>query len=176
MGAIKTITPAEVEACMRRGEAVALVDVRSPAEHRAVHAVGARNVPLDSLNPDQCKKLCAQTANGKVYVICKSGQRAKAAAEKMAAAVEAEVYVVEGGTDAWAGAGLPVEQGKGAISIERQVRIAAGSLVVLGVALSLAVHPAFIGLSAFVGCGLIFAGVTDSCMMGLLLAKMPWNQ
>jgi hypothetical protein len=83
---------------------------------------------------------------------------------------------VEGGTDAWVAAGLPVVEGKGSISIERQVRIAAGSLVVLGIVLSLLAHPLFIGLSAFVGCGLVFAGITDTCMMGMMLAKMPWNR
>ena len=73
-------------------------------------------------------------------------------------------------------AGLPVVRGKKAISLERQVRIAAGSLVLLGVLLGWLVHPAFIGLSAFVGAGLVFAGVTDTCGMGMMLARMPWNQ
>ena len=71
--------------------------------------------------------------------------------------------------------GLPVARGKKAISLERQVRIAAGSLVLLGAALSF-VHPAFIGVSAFVGAGLVFAGITDTCGMGMILARMPWNR
>ncbi len=70
---------------------------------------------------------------------------------------------------------LPIMRGKKAISLERQVRIAAGSLVLLGVALAYFVHPYLIGLSAFVGAGLVFAGVTDTCGMGMMLAKMPWN-
>ena len=85
------------------------------------------------------------------------------------------VVNIEGGTMACVEAGLPVVRGKKAISLERQVRIAAGSLVLLGAALSF-VHPAFIGLSAFVGAGLVFAGITDTCGMGLILARMPWNQ
>ena len=82
---------------------------------------------------------------------------------------------VEGGTQAWDAAGLPVIRGQKAISLERQVRIAAGSLVLTGAVLSHWVHPWWIGLSGFVGAGLIFAGITDTCGMGLLLARMPWN-
>ena len=73
-------------------------------------------------------------------------------------------------------AGLPVVRGKKAISLERQVRIAAGSLVVVGALLGWSVHPAFVGLSAFVGAGLVFAGITDTCGMGMILARMPWNR
>ena len=83
---------------------------------------------------------------------------------------------VEGGTLAWAEAGLPVVRGKRAISLERQVRIAAGSLVLLGAILGWMVHPVFVGVSAFIGAGLVFAGITDTCGMGLLLARMPWNR
>ena len=86
------------------------------------------------------------------------------------------VVNVEGGTTACVEAGLPVVRGKKAISLERQVRIAAGLLVLLGVLLGFLVHPVLFGLSAFVGAGLVFAGVTDFCGMGMLLARMPWNQ
>jgi rhodanese-related sulfurtransferase len=83
---------------------------------------------------------------------------------------------VTGGTVAWEQAGLPVKRGKKAISLERQVRIAAGFLTLLGAVLGFFVHPYFIGLSAFIGAGLMFAGITDTCGMGMMLAKMPWNQ
>jgi hypothetical protein len=86
------------------------------------------------------------------------------------------VINIEGGTNACIVAGLPVVRGKKAISLERQVRIAAGLLVLLGVILGWLVHPAFFGLAAFVGAGLVFAGVTDTCGMGMILARMPWNQ
>jgi rhodanese-related sulfurtransferase len=86
------------------------------------------------------------------------------------------VINVEGGTQAWVDAGLPVVRGKKSISLERQVRIAAGSLVLLGAALAWLVHPGFVGLSAVVGAGLLFAGLTDSCAMGMVLARMPWNR
>ena len=84
--------------------------------------------------------------------------------------------MVEGGTKAWEAAGLPVVRGKGVISIERQVRIGAGAFVLLGLGLGIWVAPIWFILSAFVGAGLIFAGISDWCGMGLLLAKMPWNQ
>ena len=86
------------------------------------------------------------------------------------------LFSVEGGTLAWEKAGLPVVRGREVISLERQVRIAAGLLVVLGVMLGWLVHPGFLALSAFVGAGLVFAGLTDTCGMGLMLAKMPWNR
>ena len=83
---------------------------------------------------------------------------------------------VERGTQAWQEAGLPVVRGKKILSLERQVRIAAGILVLIGAMLGWIIHPAFTGMSAFVGAGLVFSGITDSCAMGMLLAKMPWNQ
>jgi rhodanese-related sulfurtransferase len=83
---------------------------------------------------------------------------------------------VEGGTLAWEAAGLPVVRGQKVISLERQVRIVAGFLVLVGALLAMTVHPYFAGLSAFVGAGLMFAGITDTCGMGMLLARMPWNQ
>jgi tetrahydrodipicolinate N-succinyltransferase len=85
--------------------------------------------------------------------------------------------VVEGGTELWAAAGLPTEgTGRKVISIERQVRIGAGSLVLTGLILGFLFHPAFFALSAFIGAGLVFAGITDWCGMGLLLARAPWNR
>lgn len=158
-----------------RGEAVELLDVRTPAEFREVHVAGARNVPLDQLDPAAVARDRAGSA-GPLYVVCRSGSRGKQACEKLLAAGVANVVNVEGGTLACVEAGLPVVRGKKAVSLERQVRIAAGSLVVLGSALGAFVDPAFLGLAAFVGAGLVFAGVTDTCGMALLLARMPWNR
>lgn len=171
-----TISPEEAKACIERGECAVLLDVRTPAEHGAVHARGAKNVPLDKLDPAQCSALCNEYKDAKLFVICKSGQRALIASDRLVKAGLSNVVVVEGGTDAWVNADLPVVRGKAAMDLERQVRIAAGSLVTLGVLLSFAVHPNFIFLSLFVGCGLIFAGVTNTCAMGMLLSKMPWNR
>jgi len=155
---------------------VDLIDVRMPTEFREVHATYAKNYPLDGLDPTAI----ASSRNGRsdqpLYVICKSGTRSSMAVQKFIAAGISNVVNVEGGTTAWAAEGLPVVRGKKAISLERQVRILAGLLGFLGAALGFFVHPYFIGLSAFIGAGLMFAGITDSCGMGLMLSKMPWNQ
>jgi rhodanese-related sulfurtransferase len=172
---IRTIAAQEVAELSTQGEKIDLIDVRTPAEFREVHAEIARNVPLDRLDPAELRESLNGSDHQTLYVICRSGSRGSQACQKLISAGCENVVNVEGGTQAWEAAGLPVVRGKKAISLERQVRIAAGLLVVLGVALSW-FHPAFLVLSAFVGGGLIFAGITDTCGMGMLLAKMPWNQ
>jgi rhodanese-related sulfurtransferase len=108
---------------------------------------------------------------------CRSGQRTAAHASKLAAAAACEAYIVEGGLEAWKRAGLPVLQdAKQTIEMERQVQIAAGSLVLLGVILGHVVSPVFYAVSAFVGAGLTFAGISGWCGMAKLLALMPWNR
>jgi rhodanese-related sulfurtransferase len=172
---MQTIDVKQLAEKQRSGE-VDLIDVRTPVEFREVHAEGARNVPLDSLDPKQeATRHNGHTAEP-LYVICRTGGRSSKAVKKFLDAGIENVVNVDGGTEAWQKAGLPVKHGKKAISLERQVRIAAGFLVLLGAALGYFVHPYFIGLSAFVGAGLMFAGITDTCGMGMLLAKMPWNQ
>jgi rhodanese-related sulfurtransferase len=171
---VPTITPGELDRLRTAGRAVDLIDVRTPVEYREVHVTFARNVPLDRLDPAAVQGQRAGSPEEPLYVICRSGSRGRQACERLLAA-GLEVVNVEGGTLACVGAGLPVVRGEKAISLERQVRIAAGSLVLLGAVLGWLVHPAFVGLSAFVGAGLVFAGVTDTCGMGLLLARMPWN-
>src|SRR5262249_8283484 len=158
---------------VQAGQAVDLIDVRTPVEFREVHASIARNIPLTELDPS---RIAAGQNGSPLYFICKSGGRGKQACEKLLAAGQSKVVNVEGGTTAWEEAGLPVVRGKKAVSLERQVRIAAGSIVLIGAALALFVHPYWIGLSAFIGAGLVFSGVTDTCGMAMLLARMPWNQ
>lgn len=167
-----SVSPRELE--QRRGADVTILDVRTPAEFRSVHAVGARNVPLDELDLhlDELRELAAA---GPLPVICQAGGRSRKACEKLSAA-GLSVVNVDGGTTAWADSGLPVVRGKQTISLERQVRIAAGTLVLTGALLAWFVNPLFVWLSAFVGGGLLFAGLTDTCGMGMLLAKMPWNR
>ena len=171
---IKTMTPKELHDLVQSGTSVELFDVRTPVEYREVHVSFARNVPLDQLEVTQLTT--RRTGTDPLYVICRSGNRGKQACDKFVAAGYTNVVNVEGGTLAWDQAGLPVVRGKKAISLERQVRIAAGLLVLTGVALGFLVHPGFFGLSAFVGAGLTFAGITDTCGMGMILARMPWNQ
>lgn len=169
-----TIHPGQLAELRKAGKRVDLIDVRTPVEFREVHVEFARNVPLDRLDP-QAVKAAHNGSGDPLYVICRSGNRARQACEKLAAA-GLSVVNVEGGTQAWDAAGLPVVRGQKAISLERQVRIIAGSLVLAGSILALTVHPYFAGLAAFVGAGLVFAGVTDICGMAILLGRMPWNQ
>lgn len=170
----KTISATEVARCIAAGAVIDLIDVRTPIEYAQVHAPTARLMPLDRLDPAQIQAQRAGRADQPLYLLCKAGKRATQAAERLAAAGVTGAVVVEGGTDAWIAAGLPVVRRK-VISLERQVRIAAGLLVLTGVALGFLVHPAFFGLAAFMGAGLTFAGITDFCGMALLLARMPWN-
>src|SRR5688572_19165446 len=170
-----TISAAKFAELCRERDSVELIDVRTPAEYRESHLEIARNVPLDRLDP----ATVMPTRNGAgtpLYVICQSGGRGRQACDKFLRAGFRNVVNVEGGMTACLQAGLPVVRGKKSISPERQVRIAAGLLVLLGILLAWLIHPAFVGLSAFVGAGLIFAGVTDTCGMGMILARMPWNQ
>lgn len=153
--------------------AALLLDVRTPAEFEEVHIEGAILQPLHELNPEEIKPLIQ--GKSACYIICRSGGRARQAAEKLAQSGLPGLKVLEGGVTAWEKAGLPVARGKKTISLERQVRIAGGALVVTGAVLGYFVNPAWIGLSAFVGAGLIFAGVTDTCGMAMVLARMPWN-
>ncbi|MDR3401320.1 MAG: rhodanese-like domain-containing protein [Chthoniobacter sp.] len=172
-----SITPAETYRRISSGEAATLLDVRTPREYATLHAVGARLLPLDELNAAALVRGQEQGGARRFYLLCKSGKRARMAAEKLEAEGCSQAMVVEGGTEAWVAAGLPCEStGRGVISLERQVRIAAGALVLIGIVLGGFVHPGFVWLSAFVGAGLIFAGITDFCGMGILLARMPWNR
>ena len=172
-----TITPRALLDRITAGTPCDMIDVRTPVEYRALHADGATLLPLDQLDPRaHIESRPPDRHDHPIYLICKSGQRAAKAAQKFLDSGFANVLVVEGGTDAWTTAGCPVVRGKSAISLERQVRIAAGALVLLGLILGLTIHPYLLGITAFVGCGLIFAGVTDWCGMGLLLARAPWNR
>lgn len=172
---VPTINPRDL-ADLCRDRKIDLIDVRTPMEYREVHIPDARNIPLDQL--DVQAVLVGRNGMGDqpVYLICRSGSRGRKACEKFLAAGFTQVVNVDGGTLAWAESGLPVVRGKKTISLERQVRIAAGLLVVLGALLGWLVDPVFVGLSAFVGAGLVFAGITDTCGMGMLLARMPWNR
>jgi rhodanese-related sulfurtransferase len=173
---VNLISIPEFKRLFEQGNPLNIFDVRTPAEFAQVHAQGARSMPLDELDP---AAIAAQrrSSDEAVYVICQSGGRAGKACQQLTDAGLANVYSSEGGTAAWEKAGLPVVRGTSkVISLERQVRIAAGALVAIGVALGWTVHRDFLAIPAFVGCGLVFAGITDYCGMGLLLAKMPWNR
>ena len=173
---IATITPNELHQLQQQDSTIRILDVRSPAEYEAIHATTADNVPLDRLDPP--KYLQQNATNGNpIYVICKMGGRSMQACQKLASAGHANVVNITGGTDAWAAAGLPVAEGERKVMpIDCQVRVMAGSLVVLGTVLGYALHPAWTALSFFIGAGLVFSGVTNTCGMASVLAMMPWNQ
>jgi len=172
-----TIAPTKLQELLTEQPGLTVLDVRTPAEYEQVHIPQAFNVPLDALHPKALYAEGILTQGQPVYILCQGGTRAGKAAQKFASdGYGFDTIIVEGGTQAWIKAGLPVNRGVGkVISLERQVRIGAGSLVLTGVLLAYFVNPGFIGLSAFVGAGLVFAGITDWCGLGLLLAKAPWN-
>lgn len=172
-----SITVQELKSLLDARADLPVIDVRTPAEFDQLHARTAVNVPLDTLTPASLAAAVPAALTEPFYILCRSGARADLASTKLESAGVARGIVVKGGTLAWQEAGFPVVEGEGrVISLERQVRIAAGSLVLTGVLLAWFVHPWFIALPAFVGGGLIFAGITDWCGMGLLLSKAGWNQ
>jgi rhodanese-related sulfurtransferase len=173
--AAPTITPHKARDLAAENAAVILLDVRTPSEFSARRAVGALNIPLDTIPVTIAAGKLPKDAT--ICVLCEKGGRAAIAAEHLLKAGHGNIHVVSGGTEAWASEGLPVEgSGRSVISIERQVRIGAGALVLTGVILGFLLNPVFFALSGFIGAGLIFAGLTDWCGMGLLLAKAPWNR
>jgi rhodanese-related sulfurtransferase len=177
MSTLASIAPRELASKLTADARLTVIDVRTPAEFREVHATPACNLPLPDVSMKALAALGHKDPGSPIYVLCQSGKRAEAACGKLTAVGFAQVFVVAGGTEAWTAAGLPVTRGAGsAIGIERQVRIGAGALVGTGVVLSRVAHPDFIWLAAFVGAGLVFAGMTGFCGMGLLLAKAPWNR
>lgn len=165
---LKTITPADARRLVERG--AVLIDIRDADEHARERIPGALSRPLDALTT------IAGTSSPVIFH-CKSGNRTAANAAKLAAAANCEAYLVEGGLDAWRKAGLPVAADRSRpIEIQRQVLIAAGSLMLAGIALGELAAPGYIAISAFVGVGLIFAGLTGWCGMAKVLAVMPWNR
>ncbi|MDV6029969.1 MAG: rhodanese-like domain-containing protein [Phycisphaera sp. RhM] len=153
-----------------------VIDVRMPTEYRAVHAECARNVPLEAFDPRRVMSERNGDADRPLYVICRGGNRSKQACQKFIDAGFENVVNVDGGTLAWDKAGLPVVRGKKSLPLGQQMQITAGTLTVLGVVLAQFVHPGFVALSAFIGAGLVFAGLTGWCPMSSMIAKMPWNQ
>lgn len=166
--------PADLAQLLSDRPATRLLDVRTPGEFDAEHIAGAYNVPLDTLG-EHGPEIRAGVV-GPVVLVCRSGQRARKAEEALKAAGMLDLHVLDGGMAAWNAAALPVRRGAPRMSLERQVRIVAGALAATGGFLALFVDPLWAIAPAFVGSGLVFAGVTDTCTMGMLLAKLPYNQ
>ena len=171
------ITPRQLHDRLQQGEKLPLLDVRTPSEHAEIHVPGVHLVSLDRLDATTFAGTTHFAKDKPLYIFCRSGDRAKRAADKLAQHGYQQCHIVDGGTMAWAEAGLPVIRGtRKIISLERQVRIAAGFIVLTGVLLAHFVNPSFIWLSGFVGAGLFFSGISGWCGMGMLIAKMSWNQ
>jgi rhodanese-related sulfurtransferase len=171
-----TITPADLWRKMNAGAKPCLLDVRTPREYATVHVPGAILEPLEHFDSARVASQLAP-APEPLYVICQSGTRARTAIARLEKGGIKKCVLVEGGTQGWISAGFPVErQAVSGISLERQVRIVAGTLGFVGTMLGVFWRPGFLLLPGFVGAGLMFAGITDICGMGMLLARMPWNQ
>lgn len=149
-----------------------LVDVRSGTEFASGHIPGAVNIPMDQIEA----RLDDLGVNVPLVLICQAGKRARMTAGLLAPC-QRRITVLDGGTKAWIDAGFPVVASvKTRWSLERQVRLGAGLLVLVGAVLALIMNPLWVFLCGLVGLGLSFAGLTDICAMGILLGKMPWNK
>jgi rhodanese-related sulfurtransferase len=168
------LTPDQLQDLLERRPDVRLLDVRSPGEYESAHIYGSYNVPLDTL-AEHAPEICTQVAQP-VVLVCQAGGRARKAEAALRAAGMPNLHVLEGGLNAWIGAGRLTNRGRERVSLERQVRMVAGGVVALASVLALALHPLFALLPAAVGSGLVFAGVTDTCMLGMLLARLPYNR
>jgi rhodanese-related sulfurtransferase len=167
---IPQISPLEARRLLETGAAV-LIDIREAGEHAREHIVAARLVPLSGLSRE------AVGASAKTVIFhCQSGNRTCVNFARLAALGLDDIRVLEGGLLGWKAAGLPTHLDRGKpIELQRQVMIAAGGIVLLGLLLAAVVSPWFLLLSAFVGCGLVFAGLSGRCGLALLLKRMPWN-
>ena len=174
-GSVK-ISPKQLYELFESGKPIELIDVRTPAEYRSLHATMARLAPLDELNPKRFVETRRGGQHEPIYFICRSGIRSEKACEKFLAAGYREVVNVTGGTLAWEKAGLPVVRGRNMLPLDRQVQITAGMMALAGFTLGELLNENWFLLAGFVGCGLVFAGVTGFCPLGWVIARMPWNQ
>jgi rhodanese-related sulfurtransferase len=168
------IRPAELAVLLDEDAAVRLLDVRTPGEYESAHIRGAYNVPLDTLG-EHGPELRAMVTEP-VVLVCQSGQRARKAEDALKSAGMPNLHVLDGGLVGWIADGKPVIRAAKRISLERQVRILAGALAASGALLALLFSPLFALVPALVGTGLLFAGVTDSCGMALVLSRLPYNR
>ena len=171
-----TISPHDLQGLLAAGKPALLLDVRSPAEHLSAHIPGTKLIPLDELDPSAfCRDRGADCSP--VYVICQSGGRATRAIQKLEAAGMKGCLLLEGGTQAWIDAGLPVVRGKSRVlPLMRQVQITIGAVSATGALLALVVDSRFAIIPLFMGCGLLVAGITGFCGLAVLMAKMLWNK
>ncbi|MDA2810145.1 rhodanese-like domain-containing protein [Nocardiopsis sp. RSe5-2] len=167
------LTVDEARALKRDDPRTRLIDVRTPGEFASLHIPGSSNVPLDLLRERRAD--LAADHSDPVVLVCRSGMRAEEARKLIDAAGLTGVGVLQGGITAWQAAGAPVEKGRGTWAMERQVRFTAGSIVLVSVLAGLA-YPPLTWVAAFIGAGLVFAAVSDTCAMARVLGLLPWNR
>lgn len=170
--ALEMISPQEAQMFSKNSQVV-LLDVRSSLEFNEVHIKNSINMPIDTV-ASRIKDL--SQSNQTYIVFCRTGNRSPMAADMILQSGIRSVKVMQGGITRWQKEKLPVIKGQRAMSLERQVRIIAGSLVLFGVVMAWLVHWAFVFVSVWVSCGLIYAGITNSCLTGIMLMKLPYNK
>ncbi len=170
----KEISPSELEQLIKNDSKVMLVDVRTPGEFKSSHIDSSINIPLGSKEFENY--LSTPQSEATNIIICQGGTRAKNACNIIQDKTKLNALVLSGGVNAWEKNGMKTIKSSGAISMERQVRIAAGLFVFLGSILSLIIATNFIYVPIFVGAGLVFSGVTNTCGMARVLSVMPWNK
>ena len=154
---------------LRSADNFGVLDVRSAAEFATGHIPGAVNIPME-----QVERRMLDIPPGPLVLVCEAGKRAEIVAGWLSD--QKGVTVLDGGTKAWRTAGYPlVTCAPCRWTLERQVRLIAGIIVLLGTVLAVVVNANWVYLSMFIGAGLTFAGATNICGMAILLAKMPWN-
>ncbi|MGO4632806.1 rhodanese-like domain-containing protein [Streptomyces sp. 2RAF24] len=168
-----SITPAVLHALVREGRAPRLLDVRTPGEFRTVHIPGSYNVPLATLREHRAELL--SHLDEEVVLVCRSGARATQAEKALAEAGLPNLRVLAGGMNAWEAAGAPANRGPERWDMERQVRLVAGSMVLLTGVVGVFVPGAHL-IGTAVGAGLTYAAVSNTCAMGVLLSKLPYNR
>ena len=170
---LEMVSPQEALAITEKDSRAKLLDVRSALEYSQIHIKDSVNVPIDMIS----SKINELSQSEQSYIVlCRSGTRSPMAADMLIQSGLHGVRVMEGGMTRWQKEKLPVIKGEGGISLERQVRVIAGSMILFGIAMSWFVHLAFIFVCVFVGSSLIYAGLSDNCMMGMLLMKLPYNK
>jgi rhodanese-related sulfurtransferase len=170
----RSLPPASVSHLLNEAPTAVVLDVRTPAEFESAHIRGAYNVPVDTL-AEHAQGIRSATGEP-VVLVCQSGMRARRADDTLRRVGMSNLYILDGGMNAWVAAGLDVVRGPKRISLERQVRIVAGAIAATGGFLALLINPLFAAIPAAIGSGLFFAGVTDTCAMGSLLARLPYNR
>lgn len=156
-------------------EDLCLIDVRTPGEYGEAHVPGSQNIPLADVER-HISEIKAKRTDRPIVLICRTQNRIKIAYDQLTKNGITNCHLLEGGITAWTAAGHPVVRGEKAISLERQVRMVAGAMIVVGVSLGVTINPWFLVIPAAAGAGLFHAGLTDSCFMGMLLAVLPFNR